>query len=87
MTMPERSEKIIGCENLESKVKKHSKMKQGETRGTIMLKKVSPKKLSEEARQVNGAAKQFVTGNITQTSNLINASSLLIVKQLRLKKI
>ena len=47
--MPELSEKIIGCENLESKVKKHSKMKQGEIRGTIMLKKVSPKKLSEEA--------------------------------------
>ena len=87
MTMPELSEKIIGSENLESKVKKHSKMKQGETRGTIMLKKVSQKKFSEEARQVNGAAKQLVTGNITQTSNLINASSLLVVKQLGLKKI
>ena len=87
MTMPELSEKIIGCENLESKMKKHSKMKQGETRGTIMLKKVSQKKLSEEARQMNGAAKQLVTGNITQTNNLINAPSLLVVKQLGLKKV
>ena len=54
--MSELSERIIGCENLESNVKKHSKMKQGETRGTIMVKRVSQEKLSEEARKVNGAA-------------------------------
>ena len=58
----------------------------GENAEGIIFKKVDFKKLHAVVRRVNNVLRFFETSNITETNNLIVASSVWVSRQLGLKK-
>ena len=58
----------------------------GENAEGIIFKKVDFKKLHAAVRRVNNVLRFFETSNITETNNLIVASSVWVSRQLGLKK-
>ena len=58
----------------------------GQNAGGIIFKKVGFKRLNKAVRRVNNVLRFFETSDITETNNLIVASSVWVSRQLGLKK-